>query len=147
MQGHSSRQNVLHASGTLGFGGYWNGPWFSQAWPPHLVTKPIEWKELYAIVIACETWGSQWSGKRILFHCDNQPIVKVWDSGLSRSSDLMHLVRALFFIAAHNNFNAMIRHIRGLDNSITDSLSRLQLARFRSLAPHATPIPAKLTYN
>ncbi len=95
----SELQLYTDASGTLGFGGYWNGAWFSQPWPPHLAAKPIEWKELYAVVIACEVWGSHWSGKRILFHCDNLAIVHIWESGLSRCSDLMYLVRALFFVA------------------------------------------------
>ena len=144
-------QLFTDASGTLGFGGYWDGAWYSQAWPPHLLSMPIEWKELYAIVIACEAWGHHWSGKRIMFHCDNQAIVQVWESGLSRSTDLMHLVRALFFIAAHNNFTVIVKHIRGINNSIADSLSRQQLSRFRSLVPHAdlagTPIPAKLTFS
>lgn len=139
------------ASGTLGYGAYWNGAWFSQAWPPQFSAKPIEWKELFAIVMAAETWGSHWSGKRLLFHCDNQAIVQIWQSSLSRCSDLMHLVRALFFIAAQHNFNVIIRHIPGIDNSIADSLSRLQISRFRSLAPKAdplpTPTPANLTFS
>ncbi len=139
------------ASGTLGFGGYWNGAWFSQPWPPHLAAKPIEWKELYAIVIAaCEVWGSRWSGKRILFHCDNLAIVRIWESGLSRCSDLMYLVRALFLVAAHNNFNVLIWHVLGTNNCIADALSRLRLPLFRALAPEArpypTPIPANLTF-
>ena len=144
-------QLFTDAASTLGFGVYWNGAWFSQPWPPHLASKSIEWKELYAILIACETWGAHWSGKRILFHCDNQAVVQVWDSGLSWSSDLMYLVRALFFVAAHKNFNVLVRHIRGVNNSIADSLSRLQLPRFRTLAPLAeptpTPILAKLTFD
>ena len=86
-----------------------------------------------------------------MFHCDNQAIVQVWESGLSRSTDLMHLVRALFFIAAHNNFTVIVKHIRGINNSAADSLSRQQLSRFRSLVPHAdlagTPITAKLTFS
>ncbi len=32
----------------------------------------------------------------------------------------------------------MIRHIAGIDNCIADALSRLQLPKFRSLAPHET---------
>ncbi len=136
--------------GTLAFGGYWNGAWFSQPWPPHLAAKPIEWKELYAIVIACEVWGSHWSGKRILFHCDNLAIVRIWESGLSRCSDLMYLVRALFLVAAHNNFNVLIRHVLGTNSCIADALSRLQLPRFCALAPevspYPTPIPANLTF-
>ena len=104
---------------------------------------PIEWKELYAIVIACEAWGYHCSGKRIMFHCDNQAIVQVWESGLSRSTDLMHLVSSLLTILFYCD-------IRGINNSIADSLSRQQLSRFWSLVPHAdlagTPIPAKLTF-
>ena len=71
------------------------------------MNHPIEWKELYAIVMACEDWGQQWTGKRLLFHCDNQAIVQVWESGLSRSSKLMRLVRALFFVAAAITFMSL----------------------------------------
>ena len=135
-------QLFTDAAGNLGYGTYWNGQWFSQPWPSHLSSKSIEWKELYAIVIACETWGRYWSGKRLLFHCDNEAVVQVWQSGRSRCPDLMDLVRALFFVAARNNFHVLIRHIPGVDNSIADALSRLQLSRFHSLAPHASPHPA-----
>ena len=139
------------ASSTIGFGAYWNGALFNQHWPQQLQCKSIDWKELYAIVMACNVWGQYWCRKRILFHCDNQSIVQVWESGLSRSSDLMHLVRALFFIAARHNFHVMICHIPGIDNSIADALSRMQLTRFRSLAPdandHPTPTPASLTLD
>jgi predicted alpha/beta hydrolase len=61
----------------------------------------------------------------------------------------MKLVRSLFFIAAKRNFHVLIRHIPGSDNSIADSLSRMQMERFRELAPlaapTATPIPANPT--
>ena len=139
------------ASSTIGFGAYWNGAWFSQHWPQQLQCKSIDWKELYAIVMACEVWGQHWGGKRLLFHCDNKPVVQVWESGSSRSSDLMRLVRALFFLAARHNFHVMICHIPGTNNSIADALSRMQLTRFRSLVPeannHPTPTPASLTFD
>ena len=139
------------ASSTVGFGAYWDGAWFSQPWPSLLMSKPIDWKELYAIIMACEVWGKHWRGKRLLFHCDNQAIVQVWQSGLSCSSSLMCLVRALFFVAACYNFHVLICHIPGINNSIADSLSRMQLKRFRSLAPKAnpnpTPTPANLTLS
>ncbi len=138
------------AAGHLGYGAYWNGHWFSKTWSSNLLDMSIEWKELYAIVMACETWGKHWSGKRLLFHCDNEAVVHVWQAGRSRCPDLMDLVRALFYVAADNNFNVMIRHIAGIDNCIADALSRLQLPKFRSLAPHAdllpTPTPAAPTF-
>ena len=140
-------QLYTDASSTIGFDAYWNGAWFSQPWPQSMMSNPIEWKELYAIVMACEVWGKHWSSKRLLFHCDNQAIVHVWESGLSHSSSLICLVRALFFIAAHCNFHVLIAHIPGIDNSIADSLSRMQLQRFRSLAPTADPLPTPTPAN
>ena len=51
----------------------------------------------------------------------------------------------LFFSGATHNFTILVSHIAGTDNSIADSLSRLQMARFRQLAPAADlaqmPIP------
>ena len=139
------------ASSTMGYGAYWNGAWFSQPWPPHLAHYLIQWKELYAIVMACEVWGAHWSRKRILFRCDNQAVVQIWESGLSQSAQLMVLFRALFFIAARHNFTLLIRHLPGSDNCIADALSRQQLYRFRSLVPQADPLPtttpAELTYT
>lgn len=144
-------QLYTDASGTLGYGAYWAGSWFSQEWPQDLLSMPIEWKELYAIVMVCEAWGRHWAGKRILFHCDNKAVMEVWQSGLSHSTQLMRLVRALFFVAANGNFHVLIRHIAGVDNCIADALSRLQVQKFRQLAPQAarepTPIPATLTFT
>ena len=41
----------------LGCGAYWNGHWFSKPWPPNLLNKSIEWKELYSIVTAYKTFA------------------------------------------------------------------------------------------
>ena len=42
------------ASSTIGYGAYWAGQWFNQRWPQQLEHHSIEWKEMYAILIACE---------------------------------------------------------------------------------------------
>lgn len=122
-----TRAHSLHlytnASSKIGYGAYWNGAWFSHVWSDHLRGKSIDWKELYAIVTACDVWGEKWCTKHILFHCDNQVIVQVWESGLSHSKDLMNLVCTLFFLAARHNFHILICHITGIDNSIADALS------------------------
>ena len=57
----------------------------------------------------------------------------------------MHLVRSIFFSAATHHYTVLVTHIAGTNNSITDSLSRLQITLFRRLAPTAdvepTPVP------
>ena len=139
------------ASSEIGFGAYWNGRWLQGRWAEALQHHSIQWKELYAIVMASEVWGHLWPNKRILFYCDNMAIVQLWRSGLSKSPVLMHLVRALFFVAAKHNFHVSITHIAGVDNSIADALSRFLMQKFHLLAPdadvHQTPTPAQLTYH
>lgn len=93
-------------------------------------------------------WGPQWKGKKILFHCDNEAIVHVWKHGSSKSKNIMTLLRATYWVAAHYQFNIMMTHVRGCDNIIAASLSRFQMDRFRKAAPGAelapTPTPANL---
>ena len=70
----SDLQLYTDASGTLGFGAYFDGAWFSGPWSDQQLPKSIQWKEMFAIVAAVATWGSKWQRKRILIHCDNQAI-------------------------------------------------------------------------
>lgn len=91
-------------SSTIGYGAYWAGAWFCGTWLPTLANKSIEWKELYTIGVACTTWGDSWAGKRVLFHCDNQAVTSVWDSGLSCSADLMKLVHSIFLLQPRGTF-------------------------------------------
>ncbi len=133
------------ASGTLGFGIYFDGRWVSTPWPKHVDGYSIQWKELFPIYIACFIWADVLSGKRILFNCDNASIVDIWSINSSKCPLISNLLRKLFFISAKHQFTINITHIPGLDNSIADSLSRLQVSRFRQLAPnadhHQTQIP------
>eukprot|EP00731_Ephydatia_muelleri_P022108 Em0014g699a len=54
-----SLQLYTDASGSLGFGAYFNGAWFRGDWQPHqrLPLRSIQWQELFAIVAAASTWG------------------------------------------------------------------------------------------
>ena len=125
----------------LGFGGYFCGRWFLGSWPDPLVSEPIMVRELYPIALCCLLWGKEWSGKKLLFHCDNEAAVLAWKKGACRNRNAMSLIRGMLGIAARNNFILYIQHIAGTNNSIADALSRMQVARFRQLAPAADPCP------
>ncbi len=139
------------ASSEIRYGAFWNGHWIQARWLQALQQHSIQWKELYAVVMACEVWGHLWPNKRILFYCDNMAVVHLWRSGLSKAPFLMHLVRALFFVAAKHNFHVSITHIAGVNNSIADALSRFHMQKFHLLAPDAdkerTLTPTQLTYH
>lgn len=63
------------ASGSIGYGGFFQTRWFPGKWLPHQhLGSPgisILWQELFAIIVACHLWGYQWTSKGIKFHCDN----------------------------------------------------------------------------
>ncbi len=76
---------------------------------------------------------------------ESSSIVTIKPLFISRSPQLMHLVRALFFVTAKHNFHVTITHIYGTDNSLAET------QRFLRLAPQAdpdpTPIPVRLTFH
>ena len=145
----SDLQLYTDASGTLGYGAYYNKAWLSGRWSSMQLERSIQWKELYAVVVAVATWGHQWQTKKILVHCDNQAIVHAWQAKSPKNTLLTKLCRTLFFMAAKNNFNIFLKHLPGVTNQIADALSRQQVTLFRQLAPEAesqaTNIPAWLT--
>ena len=84
----------------LGYGAYWAGRFFNCHWNPEETAFTIAWKELYAILVACSTWGHLWPRKRILFHCDNAAVVTIWGKGSCKCPNLMSMVHHLFLLAA-----------------------------------------------
>jgi len=125
------------ASGSWGYGAYFQGRWLNGSWPEELQLLSIEFKELYAIVTACHTWGHEWTRRRIRFHCDNAAVVACIKSGTSRSEPIMKLIRSLYHVSVKHSFLVSAVHIPGVANTIADSLSRNQLQSFRRLAPTA----------
>ena len=132
------------ASGSFGFGIYFDGRWVAQKWPPAFRSYSIQYKELFPIYLACYLWANEFSQKRLLFHCDNLAVTDIWHSGTSNCPKIMTLIRKLFFITAKHNFTVNVKHIPGTNNSIADALSRLQMVKFRQLAPKAHPIETKI---
>ena len=147
------------ASSTIGYGGYYLGRWFCDTWPADLLpcdedeTVSMAFMELYPIVVAATMWGSLWSTKRILFYCDNAATVHILRKGRSKVNSIMRLMRQLTWLSATNNFCIYAEHIPGVHNILADCLSRLQVERFRQLAPgadampHTCPPPAEVFWN
>ena len=103
------------ASGSLGFGAYFNGAWIRGHWQPHQQPPAcsIQWQELFAILAAALAWGQLLSEQRIRFHCDNLPIVLAWASQSSEHPGIMDLLRTLFLTAAQHSFTVSLAHLSG----------------------------------
>ena len=132
------------ASGGLGFGACWHSNWFFNSWSflPHPVS--IAFTEFVPIVVAAYLWGSAWFRLRVQFECDNSSVVAVLQRGSSKSPEVMHLMRILVSLACTHNFSFTAVHVPGHTNLAADALSRLQVAKFRRLAPESAPLPTSI---
>ena len=82
-------------------------------------------------------WGRQWSGQRVECHCDNVAVVTVINSGRAKDKVLMHLLRCMFFVAAHLHLHIHAVHVPGRTNREADALSRNEFAQFLQVVPSA----------
>ena len=97
------------ASSHDGWGEYWSGRWLQDHWSPAQQQMSIARKELYAIVMTVHTWSSLWQPQKILFHCDNQTLVNIWEKGSTKAPIIMALVR-LYFCAARYHIYICVQH-------------------------------------
>ena len=132
------------ASGSLGFGAYFNGEWFSGPWVSSQASHSIAYKELFPIVIAAHVWGPHFARRHVLFRTDNEAVVYILNSRTSRIPVLMRLLRHLLASAARFNFSFASQHVPGVHNCIADALSRFHWQEFRRLAPQAQLLPVSI---
>ncbi len=132
------------AAPSVGFGGFFKGEWFSEAWPKEMLNLPSACKstalfELYPIVVASLLWGSKWSRKQIVVLCDNEATVNMINKGRSKTPAINRFLRRLTWTCVTGNFIMRAVYIPGHDNSIADALSRFKFQKFKTLCPNAKP--------
>ena len=140
------------SSQSLGTGAVWENNWFALPWPSAWWSfQNITFLELMPIVLAIETWGHFWKNKCVIFNTDNLALVFVINKQSSKEDLVRQLIRRLVLTALKHNILLKAVHIPGNFNTLSDCLSRLQIARFFTLHPTAhknpsstTPLPLKL---
>ena len=129
-----------------GFGGYFDGQWFAGRFEENMVPEDTKSSmalfELYPIVMAAVLWGHSWCRRKIVVNCDNASAVEIINRARSKIPFIMKFVRKLVWLEAKYSFVILARHIPGVSNSISDSLSRFNFQKFRRLAPQADQMPA-----
>lgn len=144
--GNEDLELFTDASGSQGFGGYFGGRWFQGRWPGDIgTTRSIAWMEFFPVAVAVVLWCHLLQGKRILIRSDNVAVVSILNKQTSKCPVIMRLLRFVVLQCLKYNTVISARHLPGESNEVADSLSRLQVGRFRKLAPHAarngTPVP------
>ena len=144
-------ENVCHifsdASKTLGCGAVLDNHWFALGWPNEWWREQnITLLELVPIVLAIQAWGNELRNKCVILHTDNLDLSHDINSQSSKDPLVMSLIRHMVLKLLSFNILFRSRHIPGVSNILSDSLSRLQVTRFRQLHPTADrePTPVNL---
>lgn len=131
-----------------GYGATFGVEWFQGHWSNvelaaamRVDRESMPYLELMAVVLAAITWGHQWRGMKVLFHCDCQPVVQALKKMTSPSPDMMHLIRQLSMTAAIHGYNFRVDHIPGVLNVAADALSRYDSLMFQAACPLANSRP------
>ena len=97
--------------------------------PKHIVDagKYVNQSETYAVLIAICEWKSQFANKNILIYCDNTSTVDILKSGRASCPFMQFCLREIRFHSAQFNFRVRAVHLRGVDNHLSDALSRWHL--------------------
>lgn len=81
-------------------------------------------------------------------HCDNQSVVAMVNNSTSSCASCMELIRILVSTSMRFNCRIFGKYIKSADNTLADSLSRLDFKRFWAHAPiHTKKHPENLPSN
>ena len=137
------------ANKRLGFGAVFGDKWLYGQWEPDYIVqnKPsIEYLELFALAAALLTWGEQIKNNRVIIFCDNLAVVSMINTQSSKCKNCMYLLRLVMLNNLVHNRRLFAKHVRSENNSLADSLSRLQFHRFWKLAkPTMEKEPTRVT--
>ncbi len=114
-----------------------------------LCNTPIHFREMLAVCVALETHALSLVNRKVLLMVDNQAIVYAINKGSIKCNKTMELVRSLYFVMCKHNIDCRSEYIATNENTLADSLSRMDFTLFRQCHPeaerHMTP-PGDVKY-
>ena len=101
----ASELSLFTDASNTGMGGVFQNKWFSAQWPHYMAGNncSTNFQEIFAIFTTI--WASKLRNKQLLIHCDNETVVSIINSGTCKSSNMMTVVRKIFFICAKHNIS------------------------------------------
>ena len=140
-----SLQLFTDAAGAHGFGAVFGSHWCYGEWPKEWLGQNIAILEFYPIVLSLMLWGDHIRDRCITFFTDNEALVHVINKSTCRDTSLMIFVRKLVLVCLRHNILFKVKNISGFKNTLADALSRLQIERFKKLAPaYMDPMPTAI---
>ena len=84
----------------------------------------IAWRELFAVIICIASFGGSLSGRKVAMYTDNQVVFYCVNTGKSKNTDLMCLIRTLYYYTTMYSIDYKAYYINTKANTVADALSR-----------------------
>ena len=110
----------------VGCGGICGREYFHTAFPKDIEEQglPIHRLEMLAVLLAVRIWGSRLQASKVQIYCDNEPAVRVINSGRTKDAFMGSCIRELWLEVAKYGFELRAVHLPGEENRVPDWLSR-----------------------
>jgi len=145
---YDSRALVTDAS-PYGGGARWSGEAFGVAWPASVLAEAralgklsTGFLELYAVLLAAETWSKQWTGLRIAVVTDSITVRNGINNLKAAAKPILELVRRLFLVCVRSQCDLRSFYVPSAANP-ADALSRLQTKEFFAKYPWLSAVVPK----
>ena len=125
------------ANGQLGFGIIFESSWSYQKWEPGFVANfnpTIQFLELYALCVGVFTWADKLVNRRVIVFTDNEPSMNMINNTSGGCKFCMTLIRKLMMKCMDFNLRIFAEHVKGTENYLSDSLSRMKIDLFKEQA-------------
>ena len=117
----------------MAFGRDWAYINWVEDWP-EIAPMHINFKEALTVVAAARRWGHLWHNSHIIILTDSECTKAMLNKGTTKNELVMDHIRELFWLSVKFNFEFECVHIRGVDNTLSDAISRLhEKGRFLQL--------------
>ena len=115
--------------------------------PLWLAPYPIHIKEAYVILIAIQSYGTKYHGKRLIVFCDNEAVVASWNGSGSRDIHLARVLKDLCKYCHDHNIHLTLKWV-DTKNQLADEPSRQLSHNFARLKTNfAARLITKLGVN
>ena len=115
-----------------GYGGICNNQYFQARFPRELRKKNIAVLEMWAVMVALKIWAKEVQGKYFWIQVDNEAVATILNTGSSWEIELQNTLREITLLAAQHQCVIKARYIPGVENRLTDWLSRWDEPQARS---------------
>ena len=118
---NSKKLHMVSDASKQGFGGTFATQWIQSKWPKVWEELNITILEIFPTLVLVSIFCQKNRSAKIIYHCDNQAVVAIINSGTSKDKKVVAILRPLVLKQLENNTLIRAEHIPGVNNVLSDA--------------------------